>query len=520
MQKSISLLGSTGSIGRQTLDVAAALGIRVSALSADKNITLLEEQVRRFKPIIAAVTDETAARDFRTRVRDTNVRVVSGPQGLIDAACVSDVGGTLGSDIASSGIGSSGTAGSIFESSGTATSGFAGSIFESSDAASSGTACSGIVVTAVSGMAGLLPTLAAISMGKRIALANKESLVYAGEIVMSEARRYGSEIIPVDSEHSAVFQCLLAGRSEGCTITHGFGYSDGYNAKHSFGHSECCNGEHRNGEVYNAERNTGRSDVKKIILTASGGPFRGMSRENLRKVTPAMALAHPTWKMGRKITIDSATLMNKGFEVIEAVHLFGMNVDNVDVVVHPESIIHSMVEFVDNSVVAQLAIPDMRLAIQYALTYPAREVSPIAGLDFSKIAAMTFEKPDTDAFPCLNLARTAAKKGGAACAVLCGANDAAVDLFLDGRLSFCGISDAVAAALESIAAPAGNTSFDSVTSLESICGSEDTAAHNLPAAIGVVNCAATTSNLTHTVDELIEYGKAAYEFVFNQSEAH
>ena len=518
MQKSISLLGSTGSIGRQTLDVAAALGIRVSALSADKNITLLEEQVRRFKPLIAAVTDETAARDFKTRVRDTSVRVVSGPQGLIDAACVSDVGGTP-----RTGITPSNSEGSNI----------AGSIFENSD-----TASSGVVVTAVSGMAGLLPTLAAISMGKRIALANKESLVYAGEIVMSEARRYGSEIIPVDSEHSAVFQCLLSGRGEGYNSNHSFGCGEVYkagrgekhNTKHSFEHDEWHNAGRSFGR---GEHHTaGRSGVKKIILTASGGPFRGMSREELRKVTPPMALAHPTWKMGRKITIDSATLMNKGFEVIEAVHLFGMNIDNVDVVVHPESIIHSMVEYIDNSVVAQLAIPDMRLAIQYALTFPAREVSPIAGLDFSKIAALTFEKPDTTAFPCLDLARAAAKKGGAACAVLCGANDAAIDLFLDGRLSFCGISDAVAAALESIAAPAGNAlfdstpsltgnaSFDSSASLEGICDSKDTADHHLPAAIGVVNCAASASNLTHTVDELIDYGKAAYEFVFNQSEAH
>ena len=478
MQKSISLLGSTGSIGRQTLDVAATLGIRVSALSADKNITLLEEQVRRFKPAIAAVTDETAACDFKTRVRDTNVRVVSGPQGLIDAACVSDVGGTPDPDIMSSGIGDSGTGisntlNSRFESSGTGISDTAGSIF-----GCSGVASSGIVVTAVSGMAGLLPTLAAISMGKRIALANKESLVYAGEIVMSEARRYGSEIIPVDSEHSAVFQCLSAGHGERYNAKYSFWRGEPHNAGHSFWCGEPHNAGHSfgRGEPHNTER----SDVKKIILTASGGPFRGMSREELLKVTPSMALAHPTWKMGRKITIDSATLMNKGFEVIEAVHLFGINVDKVDVVVHPESIIHSMVEFIDNSVVAQLAIPDMRLAIQYALTYPAREISPIAGLDFSKIAALTFEKPDTNAFPCLDLARAAVKKGGAACAVLCGANDAAVDLFLNGRLSFCGISDAVAAALESIA--------------------------------GI--------EFTHTVDELIEYGKAAYEFVINKSEAH
>ena len=391
----ISLLGSTGSIGRQTLDVASSLGIKAAALSAEKNITLLEDQIRRFNPILAAVANEPAARDLKTRVRDTNVRIVSGPTGLIEAACID---------------------------------------------------CADTLVTAVSGMAGLLPTLAAIRTGKRIALANKESLVYAGETVMSEARRCGAEIIPVDSEHSAVFQCIKAGQGK----------------------------------------------VEKIILTASGGPFRGMSREDLSKVTPEMALAHPTWKMGKKITIDSATLMNKGFEVIEAVHLFDMSVDNIDVIVHPESIIHSMVEFVDKCVVAQLSVPDMRLAIQYALTYPSREISPISALDFTKIAALTFENPDTDTFPCLALARAAVRNGGAACAVLCGANDAAVDLFLDGRLSFFGISDCVSAALGSI----GNNLRPGANSHS----------NNL-------------SSITPAVDELIEYGRAAYEFVINHSEA-
>jgi len=353
-QNSISLLGSTGSIGRQTLDVAEQLGLRVCALSADKNISLLEEQTRRFRPSLVAVYNEASARDFKTRIQDLDVRVVSGMNGLVEAACVTDAQ---------------------------------------------------TVVTAVVGTIGLLPTLAAIKLSRRIALANKETLVCAGELVMSSAREHGAEIIPVDSEHSALFQCL---------------------------------------------RGEDIKSVKRLILTASGGPFRGMERSNLERVTPEMALKHPNWSMGQKITIDSSTLMNKGLEVIEAVHLFGISPDRIDVVVHPESIIHSMVEYCDNSVIAQLSNPDMRLPIRYAITYPERTACPTSALDFSTLSSLTFEKPDNTAFPCLNLAFRAVKTKGTASAILNGANEAAVDLFLQGKLSFYGIYDSVLAALENI----------------------------------------------------------------------
>ena len=350
----ISLLGSTGSIGRQTLDVAVRLGLKISALSANTSIELLEKQVRQFRPEIAAVYDEAAARDFKVRVSDLNVRVTSGMDGLIEAACVS------GADT---------------------------------------------VVTAVVGTIGLLPTLSAIKLSRRIALANKETLVCAGKLVMSSAKQYGAEIIPVDSEHSALFQAL-----------------QGENQK----------------------------SVKKLILTASGGPFRGMSRSALVNVTPGMALKHPNWSMGRKITIDSATLMNKGLEFIEAVYLFAVPPEKVDVVIHPESIIHSMVCYTDNSVIAQMSYPDMRMPIQYAITYPQRKPCPTAEMDFSKLSALTFEAPDLDTFPCLKLAQQTARISGTACAILNGANEAAVELFLQGKLGFHGIHDAVCGALENI----------------------------------------------------------------------
>jgi 1-deoxy-D-xylulose-5-phosphate reductoisomerase len=261
------------------------------------------------------------------------------------------------------------------------------------------------VVTAVVGTVGLLPTLAAINLGRRIALANKETLVCAGELVMNSARENGAEIIPVDSEHSALFQCLHAQAS---------------------------------------------SAVKTLILTASGGPFRGMSRAELQNVTPEMALRHPNWNMGRKITVDSATLMNKGLEIIEAVHLFGVPPEKISIVVHPESIVHSMVEFIDNSITAQLSLPDMRLPIQYALTYPDRVPSLVDTLDIARLSALTFEAPDPEAFPCLGVAIDTAGIHGTACAVLNGANEAAVELFLKGELSFYGIYESVYAALDSI----------------------------------------------------------------------
>ena len=351
---SIALLGSTGSIGRQTLEVAEHLGLRVCALSADKNTKLLETQIRKFRPAVAAVFDEAAARDLSVRVEDTGTRVASGMSGLIEAACVQ------GAET---------------------------------------------VVTAVVGTVGLLPTLEAIKLSRRIALANKETLVCAGGIVMNSAKKHGAEIIPVDSEHSALFQCMKA-------------------------ESPRC--------------------VKKLILTASGGPFRGMERSELTSVSPEMALRHPNWSMGKKITVDSATLMNKGLEVIEAVHLFGIPPETVEVVVHPESIIHSMVEFNDNSIIAQLSEPDMRLPIQYALTYPERSLSVARELDFTKLTALTFEEPDMEAFPCLRLALDTVRIRGSACAVLNGANEAAVELFLRGNLSFYGIYEAVSAALANI----------------------------------------------------------------------
>ena len=353
MRNSISILGSTGSIGRQTLEVAELLGFHVLALSADKNISLLEEQTRKYHPSIAAVFNSDAARDFKIRIHDTSTRVVSGTDGLIEAARVT------GADM---------------------------------------------VVTAVAGTAGLLPTLAAVELGRRIALANKETLVCAGELVMSSALSHGAEIIPVDSEHSAIFQCL---RPENHV-----------------------------------------SGIKKLILTASGGPFRKMSNSELQNATPEMALKHPTWNMGKKVTIDSATLMNKGLEAIEAVHLFSVPPEKINIVVHPESIVHSMVEFADNSVIAQLSRPDMRLPIQFALTYPDRTQSLAAELDIASLSALTFEKPDMYRFPCLRLAIETAGIHGTACAALNAANEAAVELFLCGNLSFCDIYESVSATLE------------------------------------------------------------------------
>jgi len=352
MSDAISLLGSTGSIGRQTLEAARLLGLRVRALSANTNIKLLEEQTREFNPAVVAVGDEHACRDFKARVRDMDMRVVAGTAGLIEAARVQ------GADT---------------------------------------------VVTAIVGAAGLFPTLAAVRLGRRIALANKETLVCAGEIVMANAAKHGAQIVPVDSEHSALFQCFGAGT---------------------------------------------RDNVKTLILTASGGPFRGKKRVELEGVTPGMALKHPNWSMGQKVTIDSATMMNKGLEVIEATHLFSIPPDRIKVVVHPESIVHSMVEFIDNSVIAQLSRPDMRLPIQYALTWPDRRASLASELDITRLSALTFEEPDTDAFPCLALAVKTAGIRGTACAVLSAANEAAVDLFLRGSLSFYGIYDSVCAALE------------------------------------------------------------------------
>ena len=353
MRRRISLLGSTGSIGRQTLDVAVACGFSVAALTAHRSGALLEEQARRFQPELAVCVDPAAAADLKVRLADTPVRVASGPEGLLEAAAL-----------------------------------------PSADT----------VVTAVVGVAGLEPTLAAIRAGKRIALANKETLVCAGELVMDQAEAHGAEIVPVDSEHSAIFQCL-----QGCRD---------------------------------------RGEVRRLILTASGGPFFGWSREALAGVTPAQALKHPNWSMGAKITVDSATLMNKGLEYIEAMRLYWMPPEKISIVVHRESIVHSLVEYCDNAVLAQLGAPDMRLPIQYALTWPERTPGPAQPLDLLNCPSLTFQAPDYDAFPCLGLALEAARTGGTATAVLNGANEAAVALFLEEKLSFPGIAERVGLALE------------------------------------------------------------------------
>lgn len=349
MTEKTAVLGSTGSVGRQALDVCRHRNIKVTALSAGSNISLLEEQIREFSPGLCAVADERAAADLAVRVADTGTRIISGKNSAEVIASEADADTVLNS---------------------------------------------------VSGIAGLRPTLAAIRAGKRLALANKESLVTYGKVVMTEAERRGVMILPVDSEHSAVFQCLSGQK------------------------------------------------IKKIILTASGGPFFGKKREELARITPADALAHPTWSMGNRITIDSATLMNKGFEVIEAVMLFGVTPEQVGVVVHRESIIHSMVEYTDNAVIAQMGAPDMRLCVQYALTYPERYDSPVAELDLVKLSRLSFAEPDGEAFPLLPLAYRAVKRGGVVPAVMNGADEAAVAMFLDGRISFTDISDIVSAVTE------------------------------------------------------------------------
>ena len=354
MVRSISILGCTGSIGRQTAAVAQHLGIRVAALTANRKIDLLEQQARLFHPSFVAVFDESAAKAFKIAVADTDIRVGSGIEGLIEAATL-----------------------------------------EESDC----------VVTAVSGAVGLKPTLAAIDAKKRIALANKETLVCAGEIVMTRAQKTGAEIVPVDSEHSAIFQCLM-GRGEG--------------------------------------------ELHKILLTGSGGPFRGRRREELESITPEEAVRHPNWSMGAKISVDSSTLMNKGLEFVEAMHLFGVRPEDIQVVIHPQSVIHSMVELVDGAVIAQLGVPDMGLPIQLALTYPERCPSMFEHLDFWKLRDLSFEEPDLVNFPCLRLAMDCAKRGGTAPCVMSAANEVAVHKFLRHELGYNRIYDAAAEAVEQV----------------------------------------------------------------------
>jgi 1-deoxy-D-xylulose-5-phosphate reductoisomerase len=355
MKRTLSILGSTGSIGRQTLEVAEACGHRVAALTVNRSVDLAEEQARKFRPELVAAVDENAAAELRIRLADTPVRVASGRDGLIEAACLP---------------------------------------------------AADTVVTAVVGIAGLEPTLVAIDAGKRIALANKETLVCAGELVMDRAAEKGAEIVPVDSEHSAIFQCLQGLR--------------------------------------------GKKEVRRLIITASGGPFFGRSREELVHVTRVQALKHPNWSMGAKITIDSATLMNKGLEFIEAMRLYRMPPEKISIVVHRESIIHSMVECVDGAVLAQMGSADMRLPIQYALTWPERSDGPVTPLDLLNCPPLTFHAPDTDTFRCLALALGCARKGGNSTAVLNGANEAAVGLFLEDKIGFLDIARLVERALATV----------------------------------------------------------------------
>ena len=352
MVKGISILGSTGSIGRQTAKAASRLGIPIRALAARRDTALLEEQARQLRPEFVAVYEPAAAADLRIRLADTPVRVGDGEEALCAAA-----------------------------------------VIEGADC----------VVTGVSGSIGLRPTLAAIGESRRIALANKETLVCAGELVMAAAERCGAEILPVDSEHSAIFQCLT-GRD--------------------------------------------RRELRRILLTGSGGPFRGWTREQTASVTPEQAVRHPNWNMGAKISVDSATMMNKGLEFVEAMHLFGVTPDQIKVLVHPESAVHSMVELLDGTVIAQLGVPDMGLPIQYALTWPERRRSETPALDFAALGAMHFEEPDLESVPCLRLAMECAETGGTAPCVMSAANEIAVGAFLGHRIGYNDIYRLVASAVE------------------------------------------------------------------------
>ena len=348
MTENISILGSTGSIGTQALSVCEKLGIKVSALTANSNTDLLEQQIRKFRPKLAVIGTEQKANDLKLRIADTETKVSFGIEGLCEAAAVKEAD---------------------------------------------------TVLTSVVGMIGLRPTLTAIEAKKNIALANKETLVTGGSLVMKKAKENGVNIYPVDSEHSAIFQCL-----QGCPD---------------------------------------KKMLKRLILTASGGPFFGRTLEELKQVTVEQALNHPNWSMGAKITVDSATMMNKGLEIIEARWLFDMPVEKIDVVVHRESVIHSMIEYTDNSVIAQLGVPDMKIPIQYALTYPQRVPCDVEQLDLTKLSSLTFFEPDSETFKCMRACRKAMALGGTAPVLANGANEAAVKLFLEKKISFTDIGDLV-----------------------------------------------------------------------------
>ncbi len=362
---SLSVIGSTGSIGIQTLDVASAIGAKIELLTAGSNDKLIEEQCRKYSPRIVAMADEKAASRLKTALADTDVKVYSGTDGVTNAAY------EIKADSA---------------------------------------------VIAVSGMAAAMPMMAAAKSCKRICMANKEAIVSAGAHLLAEIRRGGAELIPVDSEHSAIFQCLSGGR---------------------------------------------KADVKKILLTASGGPFFGSTKAELAGITPERALAHPTWLMGKKITVDSATLMNKGFEVIEAMHLFNVDVADIEVVIHRESIVHSMVEYCDGAIIAELGLPDMRTAIGYAITYPKRRPGGVGSVDFAKLGKLTFGKPDTDAFPLLAFAQKTAAVGGTAPAVMSASDEIAVGAFLSGKIGFSEIYDVVAKTTEAVGR-SGETTLDDI----------------------------------------------------------
>ena len=341
MTKNLTILGSTGSIGVQSLDVAEKMGYGVTALTANRSVSVIEEQIRRFHPKLAALSDESAAKDLQTRVADTGTKVLIGQEGVCECAAAQEA-----------------------------------------DTA----------IDAIVGLAGLKPALTAVNAGKKLALANKEALVAGGKLVLEAIEKNGVALLPVDSEHSAIFQCLQG-------------------------------------------KPTNRA-LKKVILTASGGPFFGKSREEMQNVTAADALKHPNWDMGAKITIDSASMFNKGLELIEAHYLFGVAPDRIDILVHRESIIHSMVMYNDNSVIAQLGLPDMRIPIQYALTYPERHPSPVAELDLSEIGKLTFYQPDYEVFDCLNICREAIGRGGLYPAAVNSANEEANRLFREGKIGF------------------------------------------------------------------------------------
>lgn len=348
MAKNISILGSTGSIGTQTLDVVREIGgINVKAITANNNIELLEKQIREFNPDIAAVMNEEMAEKLKERVKDCGTKILSGIDGLIEAA-----------------------------------------VYKESDT----------VVTSVVGNIGIVPTSEAIKAGKNIALANKETLVSAGELIINAVKKYGVKLYPVDSEHSAIFQCL---------------------------------------------RGNEDNKIRRILLTASGGPFRGRKREELLNVRAEDALKHPNWSMGKKVTIDSASLMNKGLEVIEAKWLFGVDVEDIEVLIHPQSIVHSAVEYEDGAVIAQMGEPDMKVPIQYALTYPKRVKNSFPKIDFAQRNSLTFEKPDMDTFKCLSLAYRAIKTGGTMPTVMNGANEMAVAAFLENKIGFLDIADII-----------------------------------------------------------------------------